>query len=137
MTIDYVLFDPGNVTPIVAMEDKCHYSNWTSCSYFCGDEKEEFSYRALLDDSPKARGECPIPKKPCNESVVCTGNIYKPEQSEASFLFFYQSRLSSESGRKPTSAVRVAGRREGCLSRELARPPVHTNHAQVSRLNRP
>merc|ERR1711962_474583 len=35
-----------------AAQDKCHYSNWTSCSYFCGDEKEEFSYRALLDDSP-------------------------------------------------------------------------------------
>ena len=82
--------DPGIVTPTGAVEDKCHYSNWTSCSYFCGDEKEEFSYRALLDDTPKARGECPIPMKPCDESVVCTGDIYKPEheQSEASFPFF-------------------------------------------------
>ena len=88
MTIDYVLFDPGNVTPRGAVEDKCHYSNWTSCSYFCGDEKEEFSYRALLNDSPKARAKCEIPKKPCDESVVCTGDIHKPEQSEASFLFF-------------------------------------------------
>ena len=83
MTIDYVLFDPGNVTPRGAVEDKCHYSNWTSCSYFCGDKKEEFSYRALLDDTPKARAECPIPKKPCDESVVCTGDIYKPEQSDS------------------------------------------------------
>ena len=54
--------DPGNVTP-TGVEDKCHYSNWTSCSYFCGDEQEEYSYRALLDDTPKARAECPIPKK--------------------------------------------------------------------------
>ena len=82
------LSDPGNVTPTSAVEDKCHYSNWTSCSYFCGDEKEKFTYRVLLDDSPKARAECPIPKKPCDESVNCTGDIYKPEQSEASFLFF-------------------------------------------------
>ena len=88
MTIDYVLFDPGNVTPRGAVEDKCHYSNWTSCSYFCGDEKEDYSYRALLDNSPKARAECPIPKKPCDESINCTGDIYKPEQSEASFPFF-------------------------------------------------
>ena len=87
MTIDYVLFDPGNVTPRGAVDDKCHYSNWTSCSYFCGDEKEEFSYRALLDDSPKARAECPMPEKPCDESVVCTGDIYKPAKLEASFPF--------------------------------------------------
>ena len=71
-----------------AAQDKCHYSNWTSCSYLCGDEKEKFSYRALLDDTPKARAECPIPKKPCDESVVCTGDIYKPDQSEADFPFF-------------------------------------------------
>ena len=82
---------PGNATPTGAVEDQCHYSNysnWTSCSYFCGDEKEDYSYRALLNDTPKARAECPIPEKPCDESVVCTGDIYKPEQSEASFPFF-------------------------------------------------
>ena len=82
------LSDPGNVAPTGAVEDKCHYSNWTSCSYFCGDEKEKDSYRALLDDTPKARAECPIQKKPCDESVNCTGDIYKLEQSEASFPFF-------------------------------------------------
>ena len=67
--------DPGNVTPTGVVEDKCHYSNWTSCSYFCGDEKEEYSYRALLDDTTKARAECRIPRKPCDESVICTGDI--------------------------------------------------------------
>ena len=80
--------DPVNATPTGAVEDQCHYSNWTSCSYFCGDEKEDYSYRALLDDTPKARAECPIPKKPCDESVICTGDIYKPGHSKASFLFF-------------------------------------------------
>ena len=87
------LSDPGNVTPTGAVEDKCHYSNWTSCSYFCGDEKEDYSYRALMDDTPKARAECPIPKKPCDESVVCTGDIYRPEHSEASFFLFFTSAL--------------------------------------------
>ena len=58
-------------------EEECHWSSWSSCSYYCGDPKVETKYRALVDAIPKnSRGMCPLlQEEPCG-AIACTGEIF-------------------------------------------------------------
>ena len=56
-------------------QDECHYSDWSSCSYYCQDPPVEKKFQALVDASPKeSRALCPLSKEePCG-NIACTGN---------------------------------------------------------------
>ena len=52
----------------------CHYSDWSSCSYYCGEPKVETKYKTLVGDSNESRSACPLLEElPC-ETIACTGN---------------------------------------------------------------
>ena len=51
----------------------CRYSDWSSCSYYCGDPPVETRYQVLVEDTKESRAMCPLLKeKPC-ETIACTG----------------------------------------------------------------
>ena len=63
---DWRLFYSGEV--------ECRWSDWSSCSYYCGDPKVETRYKALVDVNPKgSRAMCAIPQEECG-TISCTGN---------------------------------------------------------------
>ena len=53
----------------------CHYSDWSSCSYYCEEQKVETRYKTLVEAIPKeSRAMCPLlEEKPCG-TIDCTGN---------------------------------------------------------------
>ena len=55
-------------------EVDCNWSDWSSCSYYCGgDPKIETKYKTLLDVRPKgSKALCKIPQQPCG-TIACTG----------------------------------------------------------------
>ena len=75
------LFYSGQVDVRGPVEVKCRWSeDWSSCSYYCGDQNVKRQKQALVDVSPKGsedmceklEGEKHV--KPCGENITCTGN---------------------------------------------------------------
>ena len=71
-------------------QDECHYSDWSSCSYYCGDPPVEKRYQTLVDASPKeSRALCLPKEEPCG-NIDCTGNnaqLYKQSQINLTCAF--------------------------------------------------
>ena len=53
----------------------CTWSDWTSCSYYCGQTPVPTQQQVLVDAQPKSmKALCEIPEKNCSSSIKCTGN---------------------------------------------------------------
>ena len=53
---------------------ECRYSDWSSCSYYCGGPAVEKRYKTLVDASPKeSRAMCPLPEEAECGNITCTG----------------------------------------------------------------
>ena len=53
----------------------CHYSDWSSCSYYCGEQKVETRYKTLVEAIPKElRAMCPLNTEAECGTIACTGN---------------------------------------------------------------
>ena len=53
----------------------CHYSDWSSCSYYCEEQKVETRYKTLVEAIPKeSRARCPLRQEEECGSIDCTGN---------------------------------------------------------------
>ena len=52
----------------------CRYSDWSSCSFYCGETPVEKRYKALVDASPKElRAMCPLSEEAECGTLTCTG----------------------------------------------------------------
>ena len=50
----------------------CRYSDWSSCSYFCGDPIVETRFKSLVEVVPKGEAaQCQILQETC--ATACTG----------------------------------------------------------------
>ena len=53
----------------------CHYSDWSSCSYYCEEPKVETRYKTLVEAIPKeSRAMCPLRQEEECGTIDCTGN---------------------------------------------------------------
>ena len=51
---------------------ECRWSDWSSCSYYCGDPRVETRFKSLVEVVPKGEAaQCEIPQEKC--AVSCTG----------------------------------------------------------------
>ena len=68
--------DPLTVRGPTDNSDKveCRYSDWSSCSYYCGEPKVETKNKTLVGDTKESNSVCPLLEKlPCG-TIACTGN---------------------------------------------------------------
>ena len=68
--------DPLTVrgSTINSIKVDCHYSDWSSCSYYCGEPKVETKNKTLVGDTKESNSVCPLLEKlPCG-TIACTGN---------------------------------------------------------------
>jgi len=54
-------------------EVECSYSDWSSCSYYCGETKVETRYQTLVDDTKESRAMCPLRQEEECGTIACTG----------------------------------------------------------------
>ena len=69
--------DPLTVrgSTINSIKEDCHYSDWSSCSYYCEEQKVETRYKTLVEAIPKeSRAMCPLRQEAECGTIACTGN---------------------------------------------------------------
>ena len=70
------MLDPRNSRESQIVHVECRWSEWSSCSYYCGDPKVETSSKALVEVVPKGSAAlCEIPQRPCGEDIQCTSKV--------------------------------------------------------------
>ena len=103
----------------------CTWSEWSSCSYFCGQPRVPTKQQVLVDVQPKSmKAMCQTPKENCSRSIKCTGMLYVQECHLTPALF--QNHLSSVNGRVRISAVRRVEKRDIFWSSVRAPPLTRT-----------
>ena len=62
----------GTVSERGSVAAKCRWSDWSSCSYYCGDPRVETRFKSLVEVVPKGEAaQCGMPQEKCD--TACTG----------------------------------------------------------------
>ena len=86
-------------------DPNCRYSDWSSCSYYCGDPRVEKRNKTLVYDTKESRAVCPpLKEEPCGD-ITCTMH----KQAQFNLTSVHKS-LSSEA-EKPNLRVGIAYRK--------------------------
>ena len=68
----YIVRFAGSVSERGSVAAECRWSDWSNCSYFCGDPRVETKFKSLVEVVPKGEAaQCAIPQEKC--AVDCTG----------------------------------------------------------------